>query len=337
MAEEVEWITSNVDNQSFGDYGPKDDLFHGTGPEGDSLAETWYWGFNVPEAAINCFVYCKVYVNLGVALAGLFIYRGVKRHHLASELFDVPAFMSSGFVGDGSDIRVPNGLRIQVVAPLDDIHLTFNDPARETEVDVHLKAVAPPIMRANGKHFEQIMKTGGHIVLRGERHVVDGYNVRDRSWGELRPEGHVHLPPYNWVTGVTEDGSFAFNVGSHDDPERSPHWSDHFDVPPEKAFKDGWVWDGDQTLRIVRASKRTERDPETLAPTRHVIDIEDTDGVKRHITGDVVASVPWGSWHNIQSHLGLVRWSMDGRTAWGESQDVQWNDYVWRYGQAFSE
>jgi hypothetical protein len=333
---EADWVGSGAAGLSFGTAVPADEYYHGTGPEGDSLSETWYWGFAVEEAGINCFAYCKVYVNLGVALAGLMVYQGIKRRHLACELFDVRNVMSSDFVGDGSDIKVPNGLRVQVVSPLDHIHLTFSDPSRETEVDVHLKAVAAPVMRANGKHFEQIMKTDGHIVLRGERHAVNGFNVRDRSWGELRPEAHAHLPPYNWVTGVVEDGSFAFNVGSHDDPDHNPHWSAHFQVPPEKVFKDGWVWDGTRTLRIARASKRVERDPVSLAPSRYVIDIEDTEGNKRQITGDVVASVPWGSWHNISTHIGLVRWSLDGRTAWGESQEVQWNDYVWRYGQATS-
>ena len=45
---------------------------------GDSLTETWYWGFNVPEARINCYAYCWVHPNLGVVSAGLFIYRGIK-------------------------------------------------------------------------------------------------------------------------------------------------------------------------------------------------------------------------------------------------------------------
>jgi len=332
-ADNAEWVTSGS-AEGFGSVVPADDLYHGTGPEGDSLTETWFWGFNVPDVAINCYVYCWVHPNLGVVSAGLIIYQGIKRQHLAAEVFDMPMFLSAAtVVGDGRDIEVPNGLRMEVVEPLEHVHMTFSDPGRETEVDVHMKAVAPPVVRANGKHFEQVMHTTGTLVLRGERHDVDSYTVRDRSWGELRPEGHNPAPPYNWVTGVTEDGAWAFNVGSHDDPTLDPHWAADFDVAPEKAFKDGWVWRDGRAIRLARSSKRTERDMSTLRPTRYVLTIEDTEGEELEITGEVVAGVPWGGWHNIACHLALVKWDVAGRTAWGESMDVQWNDYVWRYGQ----
>jgi len=326
----LDWVSGSTAGEGPPTLSPADELLHGSGPPGDSLSETWFWGFNVPEAGINCFVYCKVFVNLGVALSGLLIYRGIKQQHLACELFDVPAFSSTAFVGDGSDIRAPNGLRVRVVDPLQHVHLTYADPSRETEVDVHLRAAAPPVVRANGKHFEQVMRTEGALVLRGERHVVDGFIVRDRSWGELRPESAVALPPYNWVTGVGEGGGWAFNVGSHDDPDRDPDWAGHFDLAAEQAFKDGWVLDGDRLVRLRRASKRTHRDPTSFRPVSYELDLEDVDGRQHHITGEVVASVPWGTWHNITSHLGLVRWDIEGRAAWGESQDVQWNEYVWR-------
>jgi len=328
----TDWVTTERVG-SFGAYTTADEYLHGTGPAGDSLTETWYWGFNVPEAAINCYVYCWVHPNLGVVSAGLFIYRGIKRQHLAAELFDLPAFLSADVVGDGSDIQLPNRLRMRVIKPLEHLHMTFDDPARETEVDVHMKAVAPPVVRGNGKHFEQVMRTSGRLVLRGERYEVDSYHVRDRSWGELRPEGHNPVPPYTWVTGVLDDGTLAFNVGAHDDPERDPHWADHFDVAAERAFKDGWVWRDGRPIHLARASMQTERDPLSLRAIRHVLDIEDAEGEELRITGEVVAGLPWGGWHNIISHLGLVRWDVDGRTAWGDSMDVHWNDYVWRYGQ----
>jgi hypothetical protein len=70
---------------------------------------------------------------------------------------------------------------------------------------VPLTAVDDPIVWANGKHFEQVMRTQGQLVLRGQRHDVDSFNIRDRSWGELRPEGHNPAPPYNWVHGVFDE------------------------------------------------------------------------------------------------------------------------------------
>ncbi|MCA1842036.1 MAG: hypothetical protein LC792_02375 [Actinobacteria bacterium] len=261
-----------------------------------------------PEARINCYAYCWVHPNLGVVTAGLFIYQGI-----AAELFDMPAFLSAETVFDGSDIRVPNGLRRRVIDPLNHIHMTFSDPVRETEVDVHLTAVDAPIGRANGKHFEQVMRTLGHLVLRGRRYDVDSLNVRDRSWGELRPEDHNPAPPYNWVTGVFEDGALAFNVGSLDDPAQKPHWLEHYPVAADKAFKDGWIRRDGRTIRLVHASKRVEREPGSLRPTHIAIELHDAEGEVFEVTGEIVAGLPWGGWHNMNCHLALVRWELEGR------------------------
>jgi hypothetical protein len=36
-----------------------DEFFHCTGKPVDSLTETCFWNFHVPEAAINCYAYCR--------------------------------------------------------------------------------------------------------------------------------------------------------------------------------------------------------------------------------------------------------------------------------------
>jgi len=332
MADGNDW-NANL-GRGFGQAAAQDEYYHGWGPDGDALTETWYWGFNVPEAAINCFVYCWVHPNLDVVSAGLIIYQGIKQHHLAAELFDIPAYLKAGpVVGDGSRIVVPNGLTVEVVRPLEEIRITYSDPSRDTECDVRLKAVAEPIMRANNLHFEQVMHCSGTLTLRGVRHAVDSHTVRDRSWGELRPEGHNPAPPYNWVTGVLDGGRFAFNVGSHDDPAGNPEWLGRMEIDPARIFKDGWVLRDGRQIQVEHARKRVWRDPARLMPERIEIDMVEEGGRASFIRGSVIASVPGFHWPNIATHLALVRWEMDGMTGHGESQDVQWNDYVHLCGQ----
>lgn len=331
MSDTAEW-NSNP-GLAFGEAKPEDEYYHGWGPEGDSLTETWYWGFNIPEAAINCFVYCWVHPNLGVVSPGLIIYQGIKRHHLAAELWDIIGYAKAEpIVGDGSDIKVPNGLRMQAIRPLEEVRMTFADAGRDTACDIRMTAVARPVMRANNKHFEQVMRCEGTLTLRGVEHKVDGFTVRDRSWGELRPELHNPVPPYNWVTGVFDEGRFAFNIGSHDDPKGEPEWIGRM-APPPKIFRDGWVARGDAQSRVVRADKRVWRDAQALRPERFEIEMEEEDGTVSTMTGTVIASVPGFHWPNIATHLALVRWEMDGMVGYGESQDVQWNDYVHACGQ----
>lgn len=328
----TDW-NSNL-HASFGQAVPNDEYYHGWGVEGDSMTETWYWGFNIPEKAINCFVYVWCHPNLEVVTAGLIIYQGIKRHHLAAEVFDMPAYLKLGpVVGEGRVITVPNGLRVEAIEPLRHIRMTYEDAVRDTRFAIDLKAVARPVMRGNNQHFEQVMHCTGSLILRGEAHEVDGYTVRDRSWGELRPEVHNPGPPYNWVTGSFDEGRMAFNIGSLDDPEGNPEWLGKIDVNPAQIFKDGWVARGDEQRRIVSASKKCWRDSEALRPERFEIAFEDEDGNHEVMAGRVIASVPGFHWPNICTHLALVEWRWNGLVGYGESQDVQWNDYVYKCGQ----
>lgn len=326
---DTDW-NSNL-GSGFGRHVPEDEYYHGTGGPEDSLTETWFWNFHVPEAAINCFAYCWVHPNLKTVSSGLFLYKGIKASHLECEMFEFRDFMSMGVVGDGSDIQLPNGMRVQVITPLEHVRLTFDDPARETTVAVDMKAVNVPIMRANNKHFEQVMHVTGSIVLRGESHAVDCLAVRDRSWAEPRPENHNPAPPYTWVTGTFGEG-FAFNVGSHDDPERDPDWKGKMAVPA-RIFNDGWVVVDGEQRRVVRSTKITRRTGPRQAPVTHEYEFEDDAGQTYRINGKLIAQTQWGGWSNSTCHLGLVEWDWDDRKGYGESQEVQWNDYVWRMNQ----
>jgi hypothetical protein len=317
-AENVEWTTSTAE-VGFGPWTDDDEFLHGTGPEGDSLTETWFWGFNIPRHAINCYLYCWVHPNLDVVSAGVIIYRRITPHHLCSELVDFPAYLkASAVVGDGSRIAVPNGLTITVLEPMRHILLEYRDTLRDTLFNVHLRALSEPIMRSNGLHFEQIMHAEGELVLRGERFPVDGHVVRDRSWGELRPEAHNPGPPYNWVTAVAEDGTFAFNLGSIDDPV----------AQAAENFRDGWLWRDGVAARLQPRPKTVAREGVLGRPARYEADVLDLRGRSLAAHGEVVASVPWSGWHNMMAHLGLVRWSTADATAWGETQDCQWNDQM---------
>lgn len=326
MSDSTDW-NSNIGG-GFGSSRPQDEFFHGTGVADDSLTETWFWNFHVAQAAINCFAYCWVHPNLNVVTSGLMIYKGFKSQHLESELFDIRDFMSARIVGDGSDIQLPNSMRVRVIEPLQHLHFTFDDPARQTAVDVTLRAVSEPIMRANNLHFEQVMHATGRLVLRGEAHAVDCYAVRDRSWGEARPEMQMPAPPYTWVTG-SFGADFSFNLGAHDDPASAPEWVGLFPVP-ERIFKDGWVLVRGEKRRIVRASKSTRRQFPLCQPLTHVCEFEDDRGERYRLEGKLIAQSNWAGWSNSNCHLGLVEWDWNGRKGWGESQEVQWNDYVWR-------
>jgi hypothetical protein len=115
MTEDTDW-NSNAGG-GFGRHVPEDEFFHGTGEKVDTLTETWFWNFHVPEAKINCFAYCWVHPTLKTVTGGLLIYQGFKPSHLASELFEIRDYMSIDVIGDGGDIKLSNGFRAEAIVP----------------------------------------------------------------------------------------------------------------------------------------------------------------------------------------------------------------------------
>lgn len=314
----------------------QDELLHpeqNAAVEGDSLTETQYFGFSVPEAGIHGLAYLWHHPNLKVLTGGLMSWKGVKRMHIGAELFDFRAFMNDkAIAGDLHDYRLENGYGVRIVEPNKQFHLTYADEARGNQVDLHYDAVTPAVMFGDGRHFEQGLRVRGKISLRGESYEVDCYNVRDRSWGKLRPEKPMSMPPVSWMTGWFGD-DFIFNCNLVDHAGSSPQATGAFAVPLENALNGGWVWRDGAILRVVEARKTVSRDPDSFVPREISLQMTTEDGREFIATGRLVASCPFAVWPNIMSNISLIRWEVEGRVGHGDCQDVLWTDYVNAYGR----
>lgn len=336
MTDSSSFILNNA-GLGFGDYGPEDELLH---PEmnaevaADGATETQYFGFNVPEENIYGLGYFWHHPNLGTVTGGVQAWQGTKRHHLASEIYDMRAYQSDEIVKGNIDHHsMPCGYKVDVITPFEKIQVSYEDTSRDNAFDITYTAVTPPAMLPNRKHFEQVMKTQGSVTLRGNTYTIDGYNVRDRTWAEVRPEEPVAFPPAVWLTGVFSD-DFAFNCMVTDHPEKSPEWQDIYTIPDAAALKGGWLYRQGQFTRIVRAVKISQRDPLSLAALAHELEIEDENGAVYQLQGTVTASSPNGFWSNCKIDLGLTRWQCSGpgvenAVGWGDTQECQWTDFVY--------
>lgn len=317
--------------------GPADELLHpeqNRGIEGDTLTETQYFGFNVPEAGVHGLAYMWHHVNLNVITGGIMAWQGVKPMAIAAELFDVRGFMSDkAIANDLHDFRLDNGYGVRIVEPNKRFHMTYADEARNNLVDLHFDAVTPIAMFGDGKHFEQGLRVRGELTLRGKSYKVDGYNVRDRSWGKLRPEQIMPAPPVSWMTGWFGD-DLIFNCNLMDHAGSSPYCTGAFALPVEKALNGGWMWRDGALLRVVKAHKTIRRDPISFAPLEITLHLTTEDGRDMTATGRMVASCPWAVWPNVMAHISLIRWEVDGRVGHGDCQDVLWNDFVHAARQA---
>jgi hypothetical protein len=182
-------------------------------------------------------------------------------------------------------------------------------------------------MRENGRHFDQVLRTAGSMQLAGQSHVITGFGLRDRSWGEPRPEHRYAIPPFTWMTGTFPQSAISWHLCAYDDSASSPDWLGRM-ATPEKAFREGWIYRDGEMLRLHRATQITRRDPVSLVPISATVHLEDSRGRTYAITGNTLASTPWSNWPNMSAHVGLARWELGGEVGWGDLQEFQSPDYV---------
>lgn len=331
MAEQgLLWSGDRSDDpaRAFGRVTDRDELLH---PEaampGDTLTETYAYMFYVPEERICCLVYIWFHPNLGVVTAGLGAWIGHKYSMLAAEMMDVRAFMSAAKLGNGADLRFDNGLSVVIEEPFKSMRIRYDDLARGNALDVHITDFSPPVVRGSEKHFDQATYNRGTLRLRGRDYTIDGYGMRDRSWGELRPEDLLSVPPYTWMTGTFPDAGISWHLAAHDDPALNPDWLGSLSVDPAHLVHDSWLYRDGRLSRLVSASKITRRDPATCRPMKHEIVFTDDRGEEYRIEGLITSSIPWVGWPNQTTHICLTEWRWNGMTGYGDTQEVHWGDF----------
>ena len=294
--------------------------------EDASATETQGLLFSVPDQGITCMGYFWHQPRRRLVTGGCMAWQGKKPFILPCELMDMRNYMSDDVLAnDIGDYRLVMGYRAQVIEPRRRLRMTYEDEARGNAFDVELEAIMPLAMAPHGRHFEQAMRTRGWIRLRGKRYDVDGYSIRDRTWGEARGEAPVPTPPIGWLNGIFGD-DFAFSATVIDHPDLDPIWKDHFEIAADRTLLSGWVWRDGEVVAIASGRKKTTYDTSTLIPERVAFDFIDARGREYAASCESVNAAPTNTWMNLHAPVYLARWRCNGRDGWGESQDLIWND-----------
>lgn len=323
-----------VGNEGFGTYDVKDEFLH---PEENRLAEhvstleNQYFGITAPQHNIHGLMYLTCHPNLKVISGGVWVWQGFKPHWLSSEIFDWHEFMSEDALSnDLGDYTLNNGLRSQMLEPGKRFRVSYEDPARENKIDIEYEAAMPPVMFSSNLHFEQGMKTKGEVVLRGKRYEVDWYTVRDRSWGQPREETLQNIPTCTWMSGCFDDNTF-FNCTAFDHPKHVKKWKGVIDIPAENAFKAGWIHVNGENILLVDCVKKTIHNPDNLYPERIELEMTDANGDVHVINGDAVAGCRLNTWKNMMNPVCLMEWKYDGKTGYGDAQDIQSSNLIYNH------
>lgn len=321
--------------QEFGQYDLSDEEIHHSYKAEKphyGLTETQYFGFSVPEHDIHAFLYLWYHPNLNVLAAGPMVMQGVKPIGQASEIFDYRNYLPYNQLDPGlTHFTLDSSYSVEMLEPGRVFRLRYRDDDRDSGYDVTATAISDVLMWPSSRHFEQVMRVEGEVRLRGRNYAVDGYNVRDRSWGELRLENPVAGSPIVWTTGVFGD-DFAFNITGFDDPELDPVWLGKLPSPAPNPHKFGWMIIDGEPVVVQTARSLTKYDPLTLMPQSVQIEVQ-ANGRTYDIRGTIKAGAPISPWMNNRAPICLTRWECDGRVGWGDLQQVQGNDFLSTMGR----
>ena len=295
----------------------KDDAFHF-----DALGEGWWktetswFAFHVPQRRLGGWLYTLVRPNVGVVTGGCWIWDDTA--HLPWEALYSANYSSLELAKDTDlrDCRLPNGVAIRVLEPTRSYALGYDDGDR-LRLSLRFDGVmAPRPLSSEGStfgrssHFDQVGRVTGEIVVAGERIPVDCVSMRDRTWG-WRPETKPRKAAY--VTGAVDE-SEAFlavtNPGAGADP-----------------IAYGFLRRDGRNETLVGGERRVERDSRHGWVTRLELEAVDAAGRELRAIGEPVSRIVLNR-HTFIDVNGLVRWTIDGREAWGEDQDM-WPVHDW--------
>ena len=291
-------------------FSPEDDGFHfGVMSDRWWETETSWFSFHHPERRLGGWLYTMVRPNIGTVAGGAWVWDDSA--WLPWEVL-YSANYSALQLPPGADLRdvtLPTGVSIRVVEPATSYELGYDDGDRLTAALRFDGVMAPEPLTAVGStfgsahHFDQFGRVTGHLVLHGERIDVDCVAMRDRTWGP-RPENRPRQAAY--VTGAA-GADHGFLAVTSTRPDRDP-------VAYGFLRRDG------RTVSLAGGERRVERHPEGWVASV-TIEATDAEGRRLRAVGEPVSRILVNR-HTFIDVNSLVRWDLDGETAWGEDQDM---------------
>jgi hypothetical protein len=313
---------------------PADDDFHTPPDDNPFWAETTWWSFNIPERKVGGWLHATFNTNRGTVTWRVYVWdpSGARPEELRyfRMATDVPMPES------GADLRhiaIPGGgFRLEVLRPLRDYRVEFDDPAAGFAIRLLFEGIHDPRRYTPGEppflehaHLDQVGHVTGELTLDGESMPIDCYSIRDRSWaprGGPRPAGaaparpnrdpsdrvlHPGGPQWRQIERERGRGRIQYIFG-HAGPDTgflAFVRAQDGDAAGWSPLNHGWLLRDGRFERLDKTASvmKNHRDPVT-GWSAHM-DVRLTD-----LTGRVMTA--------------LMRWEFDGLIGWGEDQDV-WN------------
>ena len=313
----------------FGDIQAQDDFTHPLGSE-PNFNESMYFNFFDQRKGLGGFLRIGNRANEGYAEVTLCLYLPggeVLFNYKRPEISNNDAFDAGG-------------MRFQTIDPLVRHRTTYEgsavflqdptqmvepgqafrqNPHKRVALDLVHEAIGP-VYGARGSdrpvadpdrefaraHYEQHMHITGTLAIDGETWQVDGYGLRDHSWG---PRYWQAIKSYRWLT-CAFGPDFGIMVSEV--------------TPNENArAQTGVVVRGESLTRITSVDIRSEFQPDTPFHRRMTADLGLENGDKLVLEGDVKGFIPLRNRRaGLVTHIGegMTEYRCQGRTGLGISE-----------------
>jgi hypothetical protein len=301
---------------------PADDLLHGGPPHDLTWTETWWYPLYAPEEKISAYLYAVVRPVAGVAAGGVVVWDD-HTDTLFDALFADYRWAEPFEHDGGRHFRFRSGLSIEIIDPLRESRIRYDNADHDTSLDVTFHATADahsPSKQAKDKgirgHFDQPGVLQGSLRVGDQVVRVDSPLVRDRSWGP-RPDAGKRW--WGDRIGYTTAAGTDFAVLAVSYP-KSLDRADVFDGFIDRDGTRSAIRQGTRQL-YYRADGRIDRVELALA---------DDEGRELHLQGATQNRCTFQSIPAMMTTVSMVMWSVDGEhSAIGEDQDVWWQ-HSWR-------
>jgi hypothetical protein len=310
---------------------PEDDYTHELGPE-LNFNESMYFNFFDPQRLIGGFIRIGNRANEGRAEVTVTLYleggrvlftfkRAAIEHNDAFdaggarfEVVEPTQKLRTVYEGSVVDLDEPRAMT--------DPRKAFSEsPRRRIQLNLVHDAVGPMYGSAGGgsgeeprsadqqfakAHYEQHMAVSGELAIDDELIRIDGYGLRDHSWG---PRYWQAIESYQWLTM-----NYGSDLGAMVSVIRRD--ADHVRM--------GGVIIRDGEFEAIRhADVSAEYEDNGLYHRRVTAHIETASGEKHVITGEVKGFIPLRNRREgLVTHIGegMTEWKWGDRTGYGLSE-----------------
>lgn len=307
---------------------PADDALHVPVTDDFWWSETYYFNFDAPESGLSCIVYPWLRANLGISACGVAVWQGFATSPFEMRLYDWQQQLPMP-TGSLPNVTFANGVSIECLQPLMRYRLRYTSPAsirQPVSFDVMWDGIAPPYevlkrdLRFLGKgHYDQLGHAHGWLQIDDERHVVDSYVGRDRSWGPRADLGDGM--GYATTTLGVASPDFGWHLMCAGASERDNECV-------------GGVIAIDGTVRHLATGTREvlQRHISGRPEVVRVTGIDET-GRQLDVTGEAINGAPFHARPNLFSWVTAMRWEGHGHdrgvSFYGQDQDA-WSFNLYR-------